>query len=256
MKKRNVFFFIQAALCILLCALLSAGVVRLYAEGMARVGAGDVQSPVFTREAVLEKLTSLIPLFLLALGLLVVSVILHIRNRTPQVRDPETERNLACAGIAEPSEEMQRERGTQKKLSWFGKAGAALCMVPAVLYLCMPSHFESTQLEEVMGALLLHILPWTAAAFGLLCVTECLREKSMERETKAAVVLRRNGTSSAPRPGEEKRKNLDGEKRQQWIRGILLLAAAALIIHGVLNGSMRDVFIKAVHICTECIGLG
>ena len=107
-----------------------------------------------------------------------------------------------------------------------------------------------------MGALLLHILPWLAAAFGLLCVTESLRVKSMERETKAAALQRRNASSSAPRPEEEKRKNLNDEKRQRWIRGILLLAAAALIIHGVLNGSMRDVFIKAVHICTECIGLG
>ncbi len=34
------------------------------------------------------------------------------------------------------------------------------------------------------------------------------------------------------------------------------LLAAALIILGVLNGGMRDVLIKAVRICTECIGLG
>ena len=256
MRKRNVFLFIQAALCILLCVLLSAGAVRLYAEGMTQRAAGNVESPVFTREAVLEKLTSLVPLFLLALGLLAASVVLNIRNMSPQVRDPESERNLACAGIAEPSEDMKRERETQKKLSWLGKASAALCVLPAALYLCVPSHFESTQLEEVMGALLLHILPWLAAAFGLLCVTESLRVKSMERETKAAALQRRNASSSAPRPGEEKRKNLNDEKRQRWIRGILLLAAAALIIHGVLNGSMRDVFIKAVHICTECIGLG
>ena len=240
MRKPNVSLFIQAALCILLCVLLSAGAVRLYAEGMTQRAAGNVESPVFTREAVLEKLTSLVPLFLLALGLLAASVVLNIRNMSPQVRDPESERNLACAGIAEPSEDMKRGRE----------------MVPAALYLCVPSHFESTQLEEVMGALLLHILPWLAAAFGLLCVTESLRVKSMERETKAAALQRRNASSSAPRPGEEKRKNLNDEKRQRWIRGILLLAAAALIIHGVLNGSMRDVFIKAVHICTECIGLG
>ena len=110
MRKRNVFLFIQAALCILLCVLLSAGAVRLYAEGMTQRAAGNVESPVFTREAVLEKLTSLVPLFLLALGLLAASVVLNIRNMSPQVRDPESERNLACAGIAEPSEDMKRER--------------------------------------------------------------------------------------------------------------------------------------------------
>ena len=44
--------------------------------------------------------------------------------------------------------------------------------------------------------------------------------------------------------------------RENLIRGLLLAAATLLILHGVLNGSMRDVFIKAIHICTECIGLG
>lgn len=39
-------------------------------------------------------------------------------------------------------------------------------------------------------------------------------------------------------------------------RAILLAASAALIIHGVLNGGLWDVLVKAVNICTECIGLG
>lgn len=38
---------------------------------------------------------------------------------------------------------------------------------------------------------------------------------------------------------------------------ILLYAAALLLITaGILNGGMRDVLIKAINICTECIGLG
>jgi hypothetical protein len=37
---------------------------------------------------------------------------------------------------------------------------------------------------------------------------------------------------------------------------VLLIAAIALIAAGVFNGSARDVFGKAVKICTECIGLG
>ena len=37
---------------------------------------------------------------------------------------------------------------------------------------------------------------------------------------------------------------------------MLLAAAAALITLGILNGGLRDVLIKAINICTECIGLG
>lgn len=40
------------------------------------------------------------------------------------------------------------------------------------------------------------------------------------------------------------------------VRIILLIAAVLLIIAGVFNGSAKDVFGKAVKICTECVGLG
>lgn len=40
---------------------------------------------------------------------------------------------------------------------------------------------------------------------------------------------------------------------KRWVIG---LAALALIGLGVANGGMYDVWVKAVNICTECIGLG
>ena len=45
-------------------------------------------------------------------------------------------------------------------------------------------------------------------------------------------------------------------RKAMVIRIILLAAAAAMIVAGVLNGSMKDVLIKAINLCTECIGLG
>ena len=39
-------------------------------------------------------------------------------------------------------------------------------------------------------------------------------------------------------------------------RLILLAAGAALMVLGILNGGAHDVLVKAVNICTECIGLG
>ena len=53
---------------------------------------------------------------------------------------------------------------------------------------------------------------------------------------------------------------LKKEKRPQrssrMLRAALLILALALIAAGVFNGSARDVFGKAVKICTECVGLG
>ena len=40
------------------------------------------------------------------------------------------------------------------------------------------------------------------------------------------------------------------------LRGALYAAAVLFIVLGVLNGGLHDVLVKAIHICTECIGLG
>ena len=45
-------------------------------------------------------------------------------------------------------------------------------------------------------------------------------------------------------------------KHRGTVQAVLVAAALALIVAGILNGSARDVLIKAINICTECIGLG
>lgn len=46
------------------------------------------------------------------------------------------------------------------------------------------------------------------------------------------------------------------QKRPAALKLALFALAAALTVLGIINGGMRDVFVKAVNICTECIGLG
>jgi len=40
------------------------------------------------------------------------------------------------------------------------------------------------------------------------------------------------------------------------IRAMLYVLAIVFIVLGVMNGGLRDVLVKAINICTECIGLG
>ena len=67
--------------------------------------------------------------------------------------------------------------------------------------------------------------------------------------------------SHSPRAGESQTREkpvtrvLSG-RRGATLRAILIAAAALLIALGVANGGMRDVFYKAIRICTECVGLG
>ena len=67
-----------------------------------------------------------------------------------------------------------------------------------------------------------------------------------------------------PMPPNRDSRKMKDKKQNLWddsrclaaVRTALLVLAVILIIHGILNGSMKDVFQKAVRICMECIGLG
>ena len=65
------------------------------------------------------------------------------------------------------------------------------------------------------------------------------------------------GDENALKPakgGRTEHKAPDG--RTGTLRTALLIAALVLIAAGIFNGSARDVYGKAVKICTECVGLG
>ena len=46
------------------------------------------------------------------------------------------------------------------------------------------------------------------------------------------------------------------KKRKNPLRAALIFLAAVLILLGITNGGLWDVLVKAINICTECIGLG
>ena len=51
-------------------------------------------------------------------------------------------------------------------------------------------------------------------------------------------------------------KNAENGRVLSALRIVLLTVAAVFIFHGIMNGGMRAVLMKAARICMECIGLG
>ncbi len=100
------------------------------------------------------------------------------------------------------------------------------------------------------------------AAFALICcsVGKRLIDGSYDKERKAytnlLVEAKKQGIPAnkpAPVAAVDERK---AEKRVLIIRLAVALVGVTLFIVGIANGGMRDVLLKAVNICTQCIGLG
>ena len=364
MTRVKLYLWISAFLCAALFLLPGLGFLDIYREG-AQQHALDPMTWIFTREIVREKLSRLSPLFLMSIGFLAAGLILGIKDeQAEEGKDPEILRDLLFQRVAAPSETMRRARRAQNRLRFLGILFAGMALLPALLYLLDGKHFESTDLEWMMGELLLHIAPWSFTALGILLLTEICRERMIRDEILEARLLLRKDTGAEEKdllekrylssrrllsrnragcrllsshsicarplilkciaslctasaqseldsyekrtedgnmnlmdpshasrasrivemsdisasidsmnqvsisdtsdPSEESREadkstEIEAASMTKGLRAariLFLILAGVLILHGVINGSMRDVLVKAVSICTECVGLG
>ena len=250
MDKKKIILAVQSVLCILLVILLSMAALELYRTGSA-AKAADPLAWVYTREASMAALKARLPIFILAVAVTAAAAVMGIHGNETAVKDAEIIRDLAVSRVKEPSAEMTAERQKQKKLLIGGWAGFGLCMVPILIYVTNPAHFElsdASGLETVMGALVKSILPWSVIGLGCLSVCFILRDKSFIKETELA------------KSCEKVKKPADVSKNDTKVLNIIRLATLAVsvtfIVIGAFNGSMTDVLNKAIRICTECVGLG
>lgn len=90
-------------------------------------------------------------------------------------------------------------------------------------------------------------LIWPALAYmALICITivlDHLKPSIKQAERRSNISYRRI-------------KNHFQERHILLIRAMLYVLAVVFIVLGVMNGGLRDVLVKAINICTECIGLG
>ena len=99
---------------------------------------------------------------------------------------------------------------------------------------------EPIYTRETVAEKLAPLAPLFFASIGLTAAGLVL---GIKEEEKGSSVL------SAPKP-------LKRPAHPGAIQTVLILVALALIVAGVLNGSAWDLLVKAINICTECIGLG
>lgn len=292
MVKNKIFLWVQTALCVLIAVLLASSAVRIFIDGSAYQAAGHPSEWIYTREKVTAALMPILPLFLLSFAMTVYSLVKDIKDEEEDkpVQDVERARDLVCARVAQPSEEMAKERALQKKLQLGGWIGFAVCMIPILLYITNGAHFALTDaegLDHSIVSMIAYVVPWTVLGLACLIVTTVLQGKSMQREADAASTLMKEAaaakaaeapsagaesakTAEAPSAGAESAKAPSASKavaplynaspetarRRVIIRRVLLVAAVIFVVLGVQNGSMKDVLVKAIRICTECVGLG
>ena len=254
MTRNKIYLIIQAALCVVLVALLSVSAVTIYREGAARKAERPLE-PIYTREIAAEKFAPIAPLFFAAIGLTIAGLVLGIRdeNADKPVGDPRVKRDLVVGRVSQPSEDMRRARSEQKRWLLIGWAAFALCMVPILIYMVNPAHFPLEDLEGMFYGAVRVLIPWTAVGLGALAVCAGMGERCLLRETEAAQVRLKEEREAGVKPEP---KAAPRARSAVALQIALVAIGIGLVVAGIFNGSARDVLYKAINICTECVGLG
>ena len=241
-----------AAMTLLLAALLCWQCIDIYAAGNApeNLTADGVHiEQVYRADDVGARLTTLaIPAAAYAVLIAVTAIVQHRAPEKPEASAMTAENRLRLMKrrVAALPESAKYEETLRRNI-WIATAAVLLlCAVMAGFFLLNGSNFASWDLERVMGEMLVHTAPWAAVA--LLAVYVALRacDKSCLREAEAL----RGQPAGKPAPLQEK------PLPASVLRADLYAAAIVFIVLGVMNGGLRDVLVKAINICTECIGLG
>lgn len=157
------------------------------------------------------------------------------------------------------AEKTDAMRGEERGRRMARGACAGICAGCAAMvarYLVNPANFTSRELELVIGRMLWHIAPWIFVGFACAILCECVRGRSFRREIELAA----RSPERASFKNAQTDSGVSREKRARLAktaaRAAMFALAVALLALGAANGGMRDVLVKAINICTECIGLG
>ena len=92
-----------------------------------------------------------------------------------------------------------------------------------------------------------------AVAANIACVVMGARDEKQDKPVADPELKKKKKKERETAASEDTESKM---KKLHIARIAVLVVAAIFVIAGILNGSMEDMLIKAVNICTECVGLG
>ena len=156
------------------------------------------------------------------------------------------------AGI--PSPEQQNLLNKENRLRIIITLGSVLLFVGLMIYplihvTSIHDYNNPSPNGEIIKSTLIILAP-AVLGFAVCTIGAILVSKSYQRQTTIYKSIKNNGQKPVVEDKTASKMPL------RIIRCTIFVVAIACIILGITNGSARDVWKKAVAICTECIGLG
>lgn len=248
--------WLTAAACVILLMLLAWQCIDIYSDGLLTANTKEDEIAIlsiFRMEDVANRLNALtIPLILCASFTLVTTIVhlySHEKSNNRIIIFPDNQLRLIKTNVSVLPAAAVAEERRRRRIKIVSCAVIVGCSLISSAYFLQEKHFTSWDLETVMCSMIFHVSPWILIAFVSAMIATVLCESSYLREIMILNQFAHNKRAdNAPSVKETS---------MTFVLRIALYAAAILfIVLGVMNGGLYDVLVKAINICTECIGLG
>jgi hypothetical protein len=261
-RARQLFEWLLSAASVLLAVLLIVQCVSIYHEGISpdNLGAdGLLIHEIYSVEIVTAHFQQIAWSFYLWLVLLLLTIVLGKPAQKEKLTAPVRNQLAILRARTDDTADIRRLQRSNRLVWTIAGVVCFVCAVMAGRFLLnldslfsadgynLWGSFASRDLEPVIRQLAISVFPWIGIAFAALMIAEELSNRLLQKE----VTLRKTAPKKTPAEPAEKPHVL-----RTAVRIAVFCGAVALIVLGIQNGGMFDVLVKAINICTECIGLG
>lgn len=127
--------------------------------------------------------------------------------------------------------------------------------IPALIYVLLPSSYTMEYNESVIRACLI-ILPCALICAASQIVLSYLDNANHDKLIAGIKLAIASGAKKDKSDTESEKDSKTARRAILAVRVAVLALSVIFIVDGITNGGFSDVLIKAINICTECIGLG
>lgn len=224
---------------------------------------------IYTSEIVSQHLKAFIAPFVILIVAIAAGVIFPLYEVRAKVTAEHTakllEKKLPSVGEGEEyaAALAQYNKLSKLRIVLYSVTGALLlaCTIATLVYMLNAEHFANNGATSEILAMVKNVLPWIVSAFVVLIVATILSNIIAKKRVQAIKTLIKYGNGETATAQELQfiamaRKYLQSDITLWVVRGIIFVVGVTFLILGIVNGGARDVLVKAINICRECIGLG